>query len=116
MRAISLKQPWANLIAEGTKTIETRKWATDFRGDVVIVSSKKPDIPPAGAAVAIVEIYDCIPMTIEHEEAACCEIYENAYAWKLRNIRRIKNPFSVKGQLKFYNVNLPANLDLETVY
>mgnify|MGYP000945848419 CR=1 FL=1 len=26
-------QPWANLIAAGTKTIETRLWATAYRGE-----------------------------------------------------------------------------------
>ena len=27
MKAITLHQPWASLIAEGVKTIETRSWA-----------------------------------------------------------------------------------------
>jgi hypothetical protein len=32
MKALSVKQPWANMIASGKKTIETRKWPTDYRG------------------------------------------------------------------------------------
>lgn len=31
-KAISLKQPWANWVAEGKKMIETRKWTTRYRG------------------------------------------------------------------------------------
>lgn len=35
MTAISLKQPWAQLILDGVKTIETRKWRTNYRGDLL---------------------------------------------------------------------------------
>ena len=52
MKALSVKQPWANMIAEGEKTIETRTWSTDYRGEILIVSARDPDIPPAGCAVA----------------------------------------------------------------
>jgi len=44
MKALSVRQPWANLIAAGKKTIETRKWATDYRGQILIVSSKTPKL------------------------------------------------------------------------
>ena len=36
MRTLSLTQPWASLIAFGAKTIETRSWATDYRGLIAI--------------------------------------------------------------------------------
>lgn len=42
MKCLSVKQPWAGLIQQGPKIIETRTWATPYRGDLVIVSSKKP--------------------------------------------------------------------------
>ena len=32
MKCISLWNPWATLMALGVKTIETRSWGTDFRG------------------------------------------------------------------------------------
>jgi len=41
MKALSLWQPWASLMAIGVKTIETRHWATDYRGLVVIHAAKK---------------------------------------------------------------------------
>ena len=31
MRAITLTQPWATLVALGFKKIETRSWSTDYR-------------------------------------------------------------------------------------
>ncbi|GAB6172011.1 hypothetical protein JCM15765_14890 [Paradesulfitobacterium aromaticivorans] len=41
MKAISLLQPWASLIATGAKKIETRSWATRYRGPLAIHASKK---------------------------------------------------------------------------
>lgn len=107
-KAISLKQPWANLVAEGKKTIETRKWNTRYRGDLVICSSQKPAIDPAGYAVCIVELYDVKPMQKEDEEAACCKIYDRAHSWFLRNIRKIDPIIPVKGQLSIFNLELPG--------
>jgi activating signal cointegrator 1 len=39
MRGITLLEPWASLMAIGLKRIETRSWATDYRGDLVIHAS-----------------------------------------------------------------------------
>lgn len=36
MKALTLTQPWATLIALGAKTIETRSWATTYRGPLAI--------------------------------------------------------------------------------
>lgn len=36
MKAISIKQPWASLIAHGIKDIENRSWRTNYRGRVLI--------------------------------------------------------------------------------
>lgn len=41
MKAISLWQPWATLIAIGAKSIETRGWPTDYRGWLAIHAAKK---------------------------------------------------------------------------
>ncbi len=40
MKAISLWQPWASLMEAGSKTIETRGWKTEYRGDLLICSTK----------------------------------------------------------------------------
>ena len=44
MKALSLKQPWAYLIANGLKDIENRKWRTKMRGPVLIHASLTPDV------------------------------------------------------------------------
>ena len=105
-KAISLKQPWANLVASGKKTIETRKWKTKHRGDLVICSSQNPKIEPYGKALCIVELYDIKPMTKKDEKKACIELYLGAYSWFLRNLRPISPPVPVKGSLVIFNLNL----------
>jgi ASCH domain. len=40
MKAISLLQPWATLVAIGAKRIETRSWPTNYRGPLAIHASK----------------------------------------------------------------------------
>lgn len=41
MKALSIKQPWASLIAHGIKDIENRNWRTHFRGKIYIHASAK---------------------------------------------------------------------------
>jgi len=41
MKAITLWQPWASLIACGAKKYETRSWYTNYRGKIAIHASKK---------------------------------------------------------------------------
>ena len=40
MKAITLTQPWATLVAIGAKSIETRSWGTRFVGPVAIHAAK----------------------------------------------------------------------------
>lgn len=104
MKAISVKQPWANRIDRGEKTIETRLWPTKYRGPLLIVSSKNPPIPPAGQALCIVHLVDCRPMVKADEKAACCPIYEGAWSWVLADVQPIA-PFPVRGRLQIYDVD-----------
>lgn len=50
MKALTLHQPWASLIALGYKTIETRSWATSHRGPLAIhAGTRRPplmSLPP----------------------------------------------------------------------
>jgi len=50
LKAITIWQPWASLIAIGEKQYETRSWKTDYRGPIAIhAAAKRPpnqrDIP-----------------------------------------------------------------------
>jgi hypothetical protein len=105
-KAISLKQPWANLVASGKKTIETRKWSTRYRGDLIICSSQSPKIDPYGKALCIVELYDIEPMTKKDEKEACIKVYPKAKAWFLRNPRPINPPITIKGSLGIFDLKI----------
>ena len=91
MKAISLWQPWAALVALGLKKIETRGRATSYRGPLVIHAAKRWNMtlrreaesfveladatvgmdiaeirnPARGAFVALVQLVDVIEMTEE---------------------------------------------------
>ena len=116
MKAISLKQPWANLVIDGKKTLETRIWQTYYRGELVICSSSKPDLAtvhpnedrnPMGYALGTVELIDIVKMNINHEKDAMCKLYKGAYAWILKNPRKFKTPIKVKGQLNIFDIEIP---------
>ena len=92
MKALSLLQPWATLVATEEKRIETRSWATEYRGPIVIHASKgfkrsqmelcwqepfrtallKHGIlmslynMPLGAVIATCNIADCVKITDEY--------------------------------------------------
>jgi hypothetical protein len=44
MKALSVKQPWAWLLANGYKDIENRTWNTTLRGEFLIHASKQFDM------------------------------------------------------------------------
>ncbi len=41
IKALSLWEPWASLMATGAKTIETRSWSTSYRGPLLICASQR---------------------------------------------------------------------------
>jgi len=121
MKALSVKQPWVWAIANGFKPIETRTWATRYRGELLLVASKTPDQTMLdyltkqfgdvllkeleySKAIVVVRLVDCRPMTKADESAAMCNIYKGAYSWVLKDIQKIE-PFPVKGQLGLYEVD-----------
>jgi hypothetical protein len=117
MKALSVRQPWAGLIGAGFKTIETRKWRTNFRGDLLIVSAQKADTMmydlfkkdplchKRACTIAIVNVVGCVLMTTKHEEAAMCRTWPDMqlYAWILEDIRPTKN-IPVTGKLSIFDL------------
>src|SRR5690348_7722015 len=41
MKALSLLQPWATLLCAGIKTVETRKFETEYRGEVCVYAGER---------------------------------------------------------------------------
>lgn len=114
IKALTVKNPYATMIAEGRKTIEVRSRRTKYRGDLVITSSAKPMIPGmySGATLARVEIYDVKPVreltTKEWEQTGIesnRDEFRDCFAWMLRNPRRLVE-MPVKGNLGIFNLEI----------
>lgn len=93
MKALTIWQPWASLIACKAKTLEIRRWQTNYRGPLAIHAAKRPyrrskehgvaDLP-YGAFLCLVDLADCFPAEDRHSSPAHCEIWEGDYAWQVR--------------------------------
>lgn len=112
MRALSVRCPWAPLIAAGLKSIELRSRPTSYRGPVLIVSSLRfADDPgdwsdidgPRGVALCVVDIVDCRPATAADADDACVAPGPDSWAWVLANPRPVPN-VPVRGQLGLFSV------------
>lgn len=92
MKALSVKQPFAEAIARGTKTREFRSRPIAYRGPIIIVASKSPKLGslPTGVTVCTVEI-------------VACEGSGSRFSWVLRNPARV-DPVAVRGNAWIYTV------------
>jgi len=74
MKALTLTQPWATLVAIGAKRIETRSWRTPYRGSLAVHAAKSfpksarafafaLDLGPlpTGAVIATCRLISCVP-------------------------------------------------------
>lgn len=88
LKAITIKQPWATLIALGEKRFETRSWQTKYRGKIAIHAGKSVDKGafeevaimaallrngiksrqelPTGAVIATVDLVGCHKITADY--------------------------------------------------
>jgi len=109
--ALGIRQPWAELILQGRKTIEVRSRPTNVRGPIYIYSSQKisRDLVVleaierykldrsklvCGRIIGEVTIADCRRCTSDDGDAACIPgtALENHFAWELTNPIRYENP------------------------
>jgi hypothetical protein len=109
VKALSVRQPHANRIASGEKTIEVRSRRTSHRGPLVIVSSAREDGGPGpfGATVALVELVVVRPLSLADCAAACMDPdhwTSGLFAWELANARPVE-ACPIKGKLGIYEVD-----------
>jgi ASCH domain len=102
VRALSVRAPWAEMIASGEKTLEIRSRRTHYRGPLLICQSR------GGGAVAIVELVDCRAFVAADDAASGGvwtkhETTHTHYAWELRLVRRVTSDV-ISGRLGFYDV------------
>jgi len=98
MRALSIRQPYAEMIMRGKKRVEYRSRLTNIRGRVYIYASItpgdeddfekikcKPGELPTGVLIGSVEIADCTRK-------------RNVYHWHLKNPKRLVRSIRPKKQ------------------
>jgi hypothetical protein len=95
--ALSLKQPWAALLASGRKTIEVRRWPTGRRGLILIHAARIPDsrqeawslVPDElrpigqlrGGIIGCGELTGCISYSDQDSFAADADRHLNPVSW-----------------------------------
>ena len=129
MKAVTIYQPWASLIAAGLKTIETRTWATSYRGPLAIHAGKTVDLDgfrclnrglidrvigfargqgwelpfPTGAILAVAELVDCRVCVPGDRELALCEC--ECVGWILEDVRALAAPVPCRGYQRIWTVD-----------
>ena len=124
MKVLTIKQPFATLIAEGYKEYEFRTWKTKYRGEFLIhagIGVDKKAIEkykhlnleyPSGCIIAKVTLTDCIEINDESRKMLKEKnniVYDHiinhtdwkGYGFKMENIKKI-NPIPIKGKLSFW--------------
>lgn len=122
MKVLTLKQPWATLVAEGIKRYEFRSWKTNYRGKILIHAGIGIDKEamkkfaglnltfPSKKILAEVEIVDCLFLDDELNKKIISEnniVYgskkREGYAWMLDNIKKINYEKEINGKLGLWN-------------
>lgn len=125
MKAITVWQPWATLLAIGTKQYETRSWATSYRGPIAIHAGKQIQIPfgnaainklnnhnisaldlPLGAVIATAKLVNCWrveDLNPSKDEMLLGDWTPGRYAWELANVKLLPEPIPAKGHQRLWN-------------
>lgn len=122
MKVLTIKQPYASLIASGYKKYEFRSWKTKYRGELYIhagngIDKNRMDMVkeyeldyPNGYIIAKVDLVDCILVDEKMNEELRKENskvythdYTGYYAWKLENVEILDNPIKTSGKLSIWN-------------
>ena len=126
MKALSVSQPFANLIIQGKKIIELRKWNTNFRGEFLVHAPIKirtkdckrlgiKDKFVTGAIIGKAEIYDVKKYKTATElkkdskkHFASSEFSDRRYGFLIKNAKPFRVPIPYKGQLGLFDVVLDS--------
>ena len=120
MKVLSLKQPYAELILSGRKSIELRKWNTNFRGNFLIHASKNPDWKsmekfgfanlPTGSILGKARLIDVKKYAddeafLKDSKFHLADRSLGGFGFILADAERIE-PVPAKGNLNFWNFEL----------
>ncbi len=127
MKVLSIKEPFATLIKDKEKKIETRSWKTNYRGELYIhasltkyknesmdkfyidslIKNKKLNY---GYIICKCKLVDCIKIdktfqekiSKNRKEYKLGDYKEGRYAWILEDIEKLSEPIKAKGKLNIW--------------
>jgi hypothetical protein len=116
--ALSVRQPWAELILCGKKSIELRSWSTAYRGQLWLHTGRQgdPELEKSfglshlftGGYVGAVILTAVVPMDQDRWESWRFKHLDPSpyqagmYAWVLASPLRFEEPVSGPGQLRLF--------------
>lgn len=126
IRTISLWQPWAQLVADQRKLIETRSWSTPYRGRLAIHAAKRADRLcrvmakyfkydwdelPKGAVIAVCDLVDVLPVEVAllqeraqlERDKGMGDYSTRRFCWFLENVHQVA-PLPFVGRQGFFAV------------
>jgi len=137
MKALTISQPYASLIASGEKWVENRTWQTSYRGELAIHAGlgsrylKKEQLAdyPTGCVIAIARLVACVSaasISIQgHDrklgsvvipgskvtwlEALTHKHAEGPWCWILEDVRTI-DPVQVRGAQQLWEFDYKSEV------
>lgn len=125
MKCLSVSQPFADLIVSGKKSIELRNWNTNFRGDFLIHAPLKIRVEDSkrlkinkkfttGAIIGKAQLYDVKKYNSIKEiksdqkfHFSTKKFQNKTFGFMLKNVKPLRIPIPWKGQLGFFDVDIP---------
>ncbi len=118
MKAVSVKQPWASLVAAGTATIIVQRFTTDYRGPMLVCAGTTvdalgatcglPEVAPRGVTLAVVELVNVRALRGTDHRRSRRRITKlgGLYAWEIRVLFRVE-PLLCRGKAGLFETELP---------
>jgi len=132
MRALTVSQPFASMIADGEKWVENRKWCSFLRGPLAIHAgkgtqylSKKELLEYPSGILAVVNLVECVFLNsirdlnhtydLNNTGLTIGEILkhkhtEGPWCWILNEVFKLDEPIKCSGALGLWDWEIPENL------
>jgi activating signal cointegrator 1 len=127
MKALTICQPYAELVARGDKPIENRTWPTAYRGPIAIHAGKSREwlgdndeeaalyavdvrSIPFGAVVAVANLVACLkaddvaPWPNRWRHLRDHEHANGPWCWVLEDVRRLPRPVPYRGAQGLWDI------------
>jgi hypothetical protein len=126
LKVLTLHQPWASLVIDDVKRIETRSWGTSHRGTLAIHAGKvvdhgfceelgvDPCLLPVGQILGTVQLLNCELLTprslrqISDAEKRYGLFRVGRFAWHLHFPRKLSPPIPARGLQLLWNFEVPT--------